>query len=486
MKTIIYSLFLQLFLLPQLTGQQTPKDSFFILSGQLKNCPESNLLIFYKTKSGNIIPDTIHLEPDGRFYLKTPKVKEPCVASIQEKTIQINNFFVAPGYDLTITGDAANYVSLFKSKKISGFGATSNQYRIKLDAAIAGRADSTLWFELDDRSLLVYVNRQKKLQDSVAKIVFNNKPRKDHYLKYFETMVRYDSYFQRMYMLLAHVNINNYDRKKSNAYINNNIDPKIFKDLYNDKYMVSPYYREFIMINEWPAFLANTDRNSAVAENKNLKYLEIIKDIYPDGLVKDFALYTLISRSIYNSKSFAAFNESRERLKPFISAIQTRYYITDIDSQIISKEEDLVKTQVGKPAPAFTLRSSDGQICRLEDFKGKVVYLDLWASWCMPCRAEIPSLRALTQKFKNDDRIVFIGVAVNDGYQEWKTALEKDQPTWLQLIDSDNDIVWNSYAATAIPRYVIIDKNGNIANFDAPNPGDKEKIEKLLLDEAIR
>lgn len=442
--------------------------------------------MFYKTKSGNVILDTIHLEADGSFYFQTHKVKEPCVASIQEKGIQINNFFVAPGYNLTITGNAENYLSLFKSKKISGIGAESNAFRFNLDSITAARADGTFWLDLDDKSLLDYVSQQKELQDSLAKSVFNKKPIQDKYLKYFETMVYNDIFFQRMYMLLAHVNMNNYNPEKSYAYIYNNIEPGILQDMYNDKYMISSYYREFIIIKEWITFLLSIDHKKRSNQDKDLEPLVKVNTVYSDGLVKDFALSTLISGAIYNSKSFAQLNKYKEEFEPFITSIKTQYYVNEIKKHVLSKEEDLVKTQIGKPAPAFSLQNNEGQIYSLQDFRGKVIYLDLWASWCGPCREEIPEFKKLTQKFKNENRIIFIGIAVNDGYENWKKALEKDKPTWLQLIDNNSNIVWNSYVANSIPRYVLIDKKGNIADFDAPRPSEKEKIEKILQEEIVK
>ena len=144
-----------------------------------------------------------------------------------------------------------------------------------------------------------------------------------------------------------------------------------------------------------------------------------------------------------------------------------------------------MRTHVGKPAPLFTLESNLGETFSLESFKGKVVYLDLWASWCGPCRAETPSFKILYNKFKDNKQIAFLSIAVHDGINEWRKAIEEDKPDWTQLLDKDG-VVWKSYVANAIPKFILIDKKGNIVDFDAPRPSSGEEIEKLLNKEIAK
>jgi thiol-disulfide isomerase/thioredoxin len=141
--------------------------------------------------------------------------------------------------------------------------------------------------------------------------------------------------------------------------------------------------------------------------------------------------------------------------------------------------------QIGKPAPSFTLVSNLEKAYKLDDFKGKVVYIDLWASWCVPCREETPSFKALVEKYKSDHRVAFISIAVHDEINNWKKALQEDKPEWIQLLDKD-EIIVKSYFANEIPRFILIDKKGNIVSFDAPRPSSGEEIEALLIKEIER
>lgn len=89
------------------------------------------------------------------------------------------------------------------------------------------------------------------------------------------------------------------------------------------------------------------------------------------------------------------------------------------------------------------------------------------------------------EKYKNDQRIAFIGIAIHDGMDKWKKAIEEDKPDWIQLIDK-NDLVMNTYVANAIPQFILIDKQGNIVNFDAPRPSSGQEIENLLIQEIVK
>lgn len=482
MKTINFLILIFLSLTGKALGQENLTNKSFVIRGQLINCPEDKLFLSYRTKSGKTILDTINLDKGGNFYLKTEKVNEPMIASIQKNQIQVNDFFVAPNYNLIISGDAKDFISLFKSKKISGIGAESNAYRVKLDSMLFAKKDASKWYELNKSDLLKYVNRQKVMQDSLAKVVFDGKYKKDKYTGFFYDMVKYDNQFQKFYMLLAHANFNNYSYNETNDFVNKNFDNIILKDLYNDKYIISSYYKTWVITNEWPSYLLNLDKKRDTTKRQNISVLQKVFQIYPKGIVKDYVMYKLINGNIIYSKSFGTLNKHKDLFKTFLYDFQDKKYLSEINEILIKKEEELTKNQVGKEAPTFTLKSDSNILHSLKDFKGKVVYLDLWASWCKPCREEVPAFKELFNKY-NDRNVVFIGIAVSDGEKEWRKALSQDQPTWLQLYDKDN-VVWNAYVANSIPRFILIDKEGKIVSFDAPKPSEKEKIERLL-DEQI-
>jgi len=468
-----------------LFGQNKLKTAPFIIKGQITGCPEKYLKIFFRGKKGQFLIDTIKLDDSGKFYLKTFKVQEPQRTSIQQNNIQINDFFVAPGYNLTITGSGKDYLSLAKSKRISGIGSESNKYRFMLDSVLLARMDKTRWFELKENDLLSYINNYQKLKDSIANIVFNKKPIEDKYLKYFGLLVGLDNKFNKLYMLVSHVNRNNYSYENSILFIRNNFDNKTLDNLYKDEYLISNDYRDGFISNEWLNYLVSLDykKDSTLQSQRGYK-LKKVNETYK-GKVKEFVLYSRMESSIENSNSLEKINDYKEQFESYISNLKNQYYKKTLKYKLAEKKTELLRTQVGKPAPKFTLESNLGNTYNLEDFKGKVVYLDLWASWCGPCRAETPVIKSLFDKYKNDNRIAFLSIAVQDGITEWKKAIEEDKPEWLQLLDKDG-VVWKSYIAYSIPKFILIDKKGNIVNFDAPRPSSGEEIEKLLNQEIAK
>ena len=483
MKKIILLLFI-LGLYNLSFGQKKVQPLPFTIQGQITNCPENYLRIFFKDKNETIIIDTLHLDKTGYFYLKTNKVIKPQRTSIQQKNIQINDIFIAPGYNLTITGNGQDYMSLFNSKKITGIGSESNRYRVMLDSILVVRKYKTNWYEMNEPDLLAFIKKDQKLEDSLVHVVFDKKPVRDKYLTYFGKMTRLDNQFNKLYLLMAHVDMNKYDYDKSVAIVRNNFDNKVLDNLFRDDYFISSDYQAWVG-GEYLNYVINLNILKDPKIQKDLAYkLEILNKVYK-GKLREYGLYHVMNSALYQCKTFEKMNGDKELFKPYFASFKNLSYKNSIKTQFAEKEVELLRTQIGKPAPKFTLESNLNKTYSLDDFKGKVIYIDLWASWCGSCRVEMPDFRKLVNKFKDNNQISFLSIAINDGINEWKKALDEDKPDWIQLIDKEG-VVWKSYVASTIPKYILIDKQGNIVNFDAPQPGSGEKIEKLLLSEIAK
>jgi peroxiredoxin len=112
-------------------------------------------------------------------------------------------------------------------------------------------------------------------------------------------------------------------------------------------------------------------------------------------------------------------------------------------------------------APDFTLSDASGQSVRLSDFRGKVVLLNFWATWCAPCRVEIPLLIGFQQTYRNRD-FVILGVSLDESWKSVKPYIDKKKMNYRVMIG--NADVTNQYGGLeVIPTTLIIDKTGRIA-----------------------
>jgi thiol-disulfide isomerase/thioredoxin len=202
---------------------------------------------------------------------------------------------------------------------------------------------------------------------------------------------------------------------------------------------------------------------------------EEVKNTF-NKLKADFESLKLKYPSI-DSTYFAADDEGFDKMK--LSYL--RYY---------ENQHALKKELAGKPSPAFTnYENFKGGTSSLKDFRGKYVYIDVWATWCGPCKIEIPFLKELEAKFHNRN-IEFISISVDDArrsgtmdkaYKAWRTMVADKNLTGTQLITGNGwDVEFiKKYKIDGIPRFILIDPKGNIIDPDAPRPS-SAKLTTLL------
>ena len=151
-----------------------------------------------------------------------------------------------------------------------------------------------------------------------------------------------------------------------------------------------------------------------------------------------------------------------------------------LNSNYASKHEMLITLGKGKPSPEFNYPDINGKRVALADLKGKYVYIDVWATWCGPCKREIPYLKEIEAKYEGKN-IAFVGLSIDkqENKDKWKAMVEQRGIKGYQVL-ADND--WRSkfiedYRITGIPRFILIDPQGNIVSADAPRPSQPELLE---------
>ena len=115
---------------------------------------------------------------------------------------------------------------------------------------------------------------------------------------------------------------------------------------------------------------------------------------------------------------------------------------------------------VGEQAPDFILVDLNDNPISLSDFRGKTVFLNFWATWCPPCRAEMPQMEALYQDYKDED-VVIIGLDIQETREEVSQYVQQGGYSWLFILDASGKVATN-YEVTAIPTSFFIDGDGII------------------------
>ena len=141
---------------------------------------------------------------------------------------------------------------------------------------------------------------------------------------------------------------------------------------------------------------------------------------------------------------------------------------TSLTSKITPRYEALKAILPGQEAPAFNLPDKDGRMVSLSQFRGKVVAIDLWATWCIPCIEAFPAWEALQEEFK-DKEVAFLSVSIDQKPEAWTAMVRDMKGLQLHIGDQEQSTFKADYSIRRIPRYMLIDQEGKIVDLDIPS-----------------
>ncbi|MFK5880561.1 MAG: TlpA disulfide reductase family protein [Flavobacteriaceae bacterium] len=202
-----------------------------------------------------------------------------------------------------------------------------------------------------------------------------------------------------------------------------------------------------------------------------------------------FSKSKLADPKSYFTLDRAAFDARIDELKEFNATISIEkvdtFLITKIESDnkrfvdYLNKNYELkysaaVNFTKGKPSPKFNnLENFDGSTTSLDDLKGKYVYIDVWATWCGPCKQQIPYLQKIEEAYHGKN-IEFVSISTDrrNKYNAWRKMIESKEMGGIQLFAGDDYSFSQAYQINSIPRFILIDPEGNIVDANAPRPSD--------------
>jgi len=418
----------------------------------------------------------------------------------QEQKLPI---FVEDGDELTVNFEKGN---LTTTAIFEGTGAAHNQFlkdfneKFATDFDISSMEKNVLTAQIDAMEMELFDKQlaQKKMVKEA-----DQKEWSGAFEDYLDNTIKYNYYNTLFaYPIVRGNSSKNTSVENLPSVMLDNVTPKMAN---NDKALVSEHYRRFLVYyltyysskaNNFkkfkgitPSLMAKYNWGKENIRGESWAYLmtaflndngkdadgEIIRKIY-DSV-----------RSVEGGKPYAAIIKDKYNNKISDKALAAAAKAKMEKAKSMKKNHDAKAKgengKIGKDAP-FTLTNMDGKEITLDQFKGKVVYIDFWASWCGPCRKQFPFAKELKKKLskKQKKKVEFLYISIDNGEKIWKNAIKKMDIEGYHVLSTGG---WSSkvckyFNIRSIPRYMLIDKKGRIAESNAKRPGQQGVLEDIV------
>lgn len=246
--------------------------------------------------------------------------------------------------------------------------------------------------------------------------------------------------------------------------------------------------------NEYSSFYSSIVTSGRFKDDKVLQtplskryismYVDFASDYERDTDKKLPLLGTDKLKGVYLSSSELLRIKTYETYLDFVDKYSQYFSTPELKKQLEDTGSKLYETRSGSVAADFTYTDIDGKMVSLSDFKGKVVLVDVWATWCGPCRQQLPYMKKLEEELHGMD-VVLLSVSVDEekDKEKWKQMIIDDKMGGVHVFASGWSKITKDYKITGIPRFMLFDKKGNVISTEAPRPSDpalKSLIMKYL------
>lgn len=231
-------------------------------------------------------------------------------------------------------------------------------------------------------------------------------------------------------------------------------------------------YREFIA--EAAHVLDADNRDETAAYPRAVAQMRFIADRFEAGKTRDVLLHRLANAYVTRF----GIEDTQDMENIYRTYVQDPVLVAKYDAA----REKWNLASVGKPSPDFKGVDVNGKEYTLADFRGKYVYIDVWATWCGPCRQEIPYLKKLDEDYK-DAQIVFLSLSVDQDKAKWEKMVKEQSMSGVQLHIGQNSSFQQAYKIEGIPHFILLDREGRIIDKKMSRPSmdevTRERIENL-------
>lgn len=229
------------------------------------------------------------------------------------------------------------------------------------------------------------------------------------------------------------------------------------------------------------AELANIDEDIEFMVNRQKNMSEYTMDVRgymmnQSNLSRDYNFYGRID-SLDQSAYALMLDEFVDTMKVLLQQVEDEEYVKSEEKKLDARRKSWMERktqrdnmpQAGDVAIDFTYPDTTGQNYSLSSFEGNLVYVDVWATWCGPCKAEIPSLQQLEADY-HDQAITFLSVSVDTDEAAWRKMVQDKSLGGTQLWADGWSQITKDYAIFGIPRFMLFSADGKVISNDAPRP----------------
>jgi len=429
------------------------------VSGQIFNHKNAKVSVYYFTDyiqySQQVTKAT--LDAQGKFSLDI-QVSQTQSAFFKYGRVSIP-ILLELGKPLQLTADADK---LLTTVKFTGKNRAENQYLLAYYQQ----------FMANGKQYAVYDYTKKMTPDEFSNHLKTTHQAQTQFLEAYQKQVplnkAFVQYQTHMHQVQHWNNLMAYPRNKAYFTGKKVTLPKGYystlptKFPWKDEWMTSADYQSLVN-----AYLGRKFRQKYPEKSTTSGYYYFIKQLLKNKNVPQ-VMHTQLAKVVYGGLSGG--NLPLAKLQGIYDDFMALNSIPSMEKLLKVQYQLAKQLDKGKAAPTFTLKNLEGKQVSLSDLKGKVIYLDFWASWCKPCMKEVPYAKKLKEKLQGQP-VVFLYISVDENAKMWKRAIERKQIKGLHLVAPGmHHKVAQAYNAQSIPRYVIIDKAGNIWHRNAGRP----------------
>lgn len=406
------------------------------------------------------------IDPSGKFIIQAELEKAGFYRlSLSNQSIQL---FIVPGDRISLIADQRTWhtSALFK-----GDHAKENNYLViyeNLKTTLQPQDFQTFFTQEEDDFIKAVEERTTLLNDSQQDYQKKNGTFDEFFAEMISEEVAYDAAIMKMNYPFYF----EYLLPDSNVILSDTYDSFLQNlEIDSEDNLMVPAYKGFLM--KYLEFKTIND-TSDHETTQNVKKFNSISKLFQSENVKNLLYYSLMQEILETS-----INDASLVMDKYIQLQTNAKYKEEITTGYNSWST-LLK---GKSSPEITCVTATGKTVSLQSLKGKLIYIDIWATWCGPCLRELPYLENLQEKYKKREDIVFVSISIDDDKVAWSTMVKEKNMKGIQLHANTemHEKIVNNYLINGIPRFIIINKSGNIWNANAPRPSSKEVLNDIEL-----